>query len=451
MAPFLVGDYITFSGISDGSQILAYSIVADSVQITTTGVPTYIRVEDAIIGTFDNQDPAEVAPADSRVRFLPSFHPRPNFLTLFSQFIGYLSDSTAKVVISRMEIDPCTGQVNEVEVGSASPVGVRNKWTWRATSATITKYAREYRVSTLGGTKATNGGQITAGQYVAPVTEWIFPEPGVPGHQPGKLDFSQFTQLRDGLGPDANGDVWGQLNPWPDATAPAPFKACTSTTTPTSSAPPSTGTGTGTGTGTAPPSGFSANAGADITTRPGVVVKLSGKADNSASLPAGDLTYAWTQVSGPTVTLTGGASATASFTAPSVAALTKYTFELKVTSASEATSSTDSIDVSSDPNGLDTVVIDSYTTTTQNGGTISVTAHTNVVDGTAKLSLQLVNGTPGTALAMTDAGGGKFTYSARSTKKPTGGIIVSSKIGTKAGGTAKSTVTTSKRRRSFMA
>jgi hypothetical protein len=58
MTPFLVGDYITFSGINDGTQILAYFIVADSVQITTTGVPTYIRVEDAIIGTFDNQDPA---------------------------------------------------------------------------------------------------------------------------------------------------------------------------------------------------------------------------------------------------------------------------------------------------------------------------------------------------------------------------------------------------------
>lgn len=67
MAPFLPGDYITFSGIKDGNQIIAYSIVSDSVQITTTGVPAYIRVEDAIIGTFDNQDPANVAPADSRV------------------------------------------------------------------------------------------------------------------------------------------------------------------------------------------------------------------------------------------------------------------------------------------------------------------------------------------------------------------------------------------------
>jgi hypothetical protein len=66
MAPFKVGDYITFSGISADGETIAYSIVADSVQITTTGVPTYIRVEDAIIGTFDTQDPAEVAPADSR-------------------------------------------------------------------------------------------------------------------------------------------------------------------------------------------------------------------------------------------------------------------------------------------------------------------------------------------------------------------------------------------------
>lgn len=67
MAPFLPGDYIEFSGIQAGSEIIAYSIVAASVQITTTGVPAYIRVEDAIIGTFDNQDPANVAPADSRV------------------------------------------------------------------------------------------------------------------------------------------------------------------------------------------------------------------------------------------------------------------------------------------------------------------------------------------------------------------------------------------------
>jgi hypothetical protein len=341
-----------------------------------------------------------------------------------------------------MDIDPCTGAVTEVEVGSASPVGVRNKWTWRASSTTLTKYAREYKVKTLGGTKATNGGQITAGQYVAPVTEWIFPEPGVPGHQPGKLDFSTFGHLANGLGPDSNGDVWGQLNPWPDATAPA-VKTCTGTTTPTSSAPASSGTA-GAGTGTTL-SGFAANAGPDVSTRPGVVVTLSGKADNSSTLPSGDLSYAWTQITGPTVTLTGAASSTASFTAPSVAALTKYTFALTVTSASEKSNTTDNVDVSSDPNAVDTVVIDSYTTTTQNGGTISITAHSNVVDGTAKLTVQLLNPTAGAALTMTSAGGGKYTYNAKSTKKPSGGITVTSNLK----GKSTITATTTKRRRSL--
>ena len=302
----------------------------------------------------------------------------------------------------------------------------------------------------MGGTKATNGGQITAGQYVAPVTEWIFPEPGVPGHQPGKLDFTTFGWLRDGLGPDSAGNVWGQLDPFPDSTTPS-AKTCTAITTPTSSAPASSGTtDPGTGTGTTPAlSGFAANAGPDVNTRPGVVVKLSGKADNSSTLPANDLTYSWTQVSGPTVTLTGGASATASFTAPAqpsgATAVVKYSFALTVKSASEATNSTDTVDVSSDPTALDTVVIDSYTTTTQNGGTVAVTAHTNVVDGTAKMTIQLVNGATGTAIAMADAGGGKFTYNVRSTKKPTGGIILTSSFK----GKATSTTTTTKRRRSL--
>jgi hypothetical protein len=171
-----------------------------------------------------------------------------------------------------------------------------------------------------------------------------------------------------------------------------------------------------------------------------VVVTLSGKADNSSTLPAGDLKYNWSQISGPTVTLSGGSSPTASFTAPSLAALTKCTFTLTVSSASEGTNNTDSADVSNDPKA-----IDSYTTTTQNGGTIAITAHTNVVDGTAKLSVQLLNPTAGTTVAMVSAGGGKFTYGAMGVKKPSSGVSVSSNFG----GKATSTTITAKRRRSW--
>jgi hypothetical protein len=120
-------------------------------------------------------------------------------------------------------------------------------------------------------------------------------------------------------------------------------------------------------------------------------VTLSGKADNSSTLPANYLTYSWSQVSGPTVTLTGAGSPTASFipaSSPESTAMVKYSFALTVKSASEATNSTDTVDVSSDPDAQDIVVIDSYTTTTQKGGTISVNAHTNIVDGSATMSME---------------------------------------------------------------
>lgn len=68
MAPLKVGDQIDYHGIKVGNQIIAYSIVATSVQITTTGTPTYIRMEDAIIGTFDSNPNAEFA--EMRVSFI---------------------------------------------------------------------------------------------------------------------------------------------------------------------------------------------------------------------------------------------------------------------------------------------------------------------------------------------------------------------------------------------
>lgn len=286
---------------------------------------------------------------------------------------------------------------------------------------------------------------IVAGQYVAPVTEWIFPEQGVPGNQPGKLDFTNFGHLVDGIGPDADGNIWGQLNPFPDAkgVAPAP-KACTGTTTPTTSAPAGSGTGAP-ATSSAP--ALAANAGPDVSSRPGVVVNLAGSADNAASLPSGDLTYSWTQIAGPTVTLTGGAKPTASFTAPTVSALTSYSFNLTVTSTSTKQTSTDTVIVTNDPKAVDAVVIDVYTATTQKGGTISITAHSNVVDGSAKLTVQLNNA--GTALAMVAVSGspGKYTYNNSGTKAPANGITVSSNLG----GKAAKTTTTSKRRRSWTA
>ncbi|KAK5275921.1 hypothetical protein LTR16_011982, partial [Cryomyces antarcticus] len=133
-----------------------------------------------------------------------------------------------------------------------------------------------------------------------------------------------------------------------------------------------------------------------------------------------DLTYLWTQVSGtPSVTLTGASVAKATFTAPAQAAKSIITreFQVKITSKTSGKSSTDNVVVTTDNTGAvqDDVVIDSYTWDSRQSGTITVTAHTNVVDGSSKLTLKL---DAGAALPMTSAPGGKFTYSSSKTKKP---------------------------------
>lgn len=65
MAPFLAGDFIEYSGLKvGGNEILAWAITAINVQITTVAsstVPNYIRMEDALIGVFDNAANVEVA------------------------------------------------------------------------------------------------------------------------------------------------------------------------------------------------------------------------------------------------------------------------------------------------------------------------------------------------------------------------------------------------------
>lgn len=74
MAPLLPGDYIEFSGVRTGGEFICYALVAPSVQIRTSGVPVYIRVEDAIIGVVDGQAAGGVEFADTRVSLLEGKH-----------------------------------------------------------------------------------------------------------------------------------------------------------------------------------------------------------------------------------------------------------------------------------------------------------------------------------------------------------------------------------------
>lgn len=131
------------------------------------------------------------------------------------QFIGYTSDSTVTLEISRTVVDPCTGEVTYESVGAATPRAPRNKFQWRPDGTVKSDYTRDYHITASNGIRDTNGGQIVAGQYVQPVGEWIFPESTTPGDIPPKADFSSFTWLARGSGPDEDNNIWGPLSPWP--------------------------------------------------------------------------------------------------------------------------------------------------------------------------------------------------------------------------------------------
>ena len=51
MAPFAVGDFLDYSGIMVGNEVICYSIVANLLVVSTN--PGYIRMEDALVGVID--------------------------------------------------------------------------------------------------------------------------------------------------------------------------------------------------------------------------------------------------------------------------------------------------------------------------------------------------------------------------------------------------------------
>lgn len=83
MAPFLPGDFITFAGIRRGSEVIAYSIIAMNVQITTLGELVYVRMELGLLGISNFNPNTELA--ESRV--CTSYPEVSQFLTWLSLWV----------------------------------------------------------------------------------------------------------------------------------------------------------------------------------------------------------------------------------------------------------------------------------------------------------------------------------------------------------------------------
>lgn len=361
--------------------------------------------------------------------------------------MGYVTDPTTTISIFAVDVDPCSGKETDRLIMTATPerlAGGRAKFDVRTDRNDIGLYTRNYRFVLASGTKRTSDG-ILAGQYVQPVTEWILPEVINPGATPPPYDFSNFGDLANGFGPDADGNVFKQLNPWPGARAPTPLKTCPDkvdppvdddATTGGDTTPPASGGGTPSTGGTGTPAttvAIAADAGADQTVRGGVKVTLEAK-QTKADVTATDLTYAWSQISGPTagITLSSLTTASTSFEAPIPAtAGTTIQCEFRVIiSHKSGSKSNDTIVVTSDLTSSDHPVVDTFTWQSKQSGTVDVKATTDLVNSGATMKLQF---NTGAEIAMVKAGPGVWTYNARSTARPTS-VTVKSYFGTVAVG-----------------
>jgi hypothetical protein len=321
-----------------------------------------------------------------------------------------------------MDVDPCTGDVTDRLIGSATPevaAGGRAKWEWRSDRTDIGLYTRNYRVTAGSGTQLTSDG-ILAGQYIQPVTEWIFPEVITPGALPPPLDFNGFGHLANGFGPSSDGSlIFGQLDPWPGATPPTPISASCSLPNPT---PTETSTATDTATPTPVAVPITANAGTDLLVRGGLRVTLSAT-QGLAGIPASALTYSWTQIGGPTagITLSSSSSATTTLDTPQGIAVRE--FAVTITHQPSGSTANDTVLLTTDNTSSDHIVIDTFTWVSRQSGTVNIVAHTDLVDPSATMRLRFNGGTA--EIVLVKQGPGLFSYSARSTARPTSLRLIS--------------------------
>src|SRR3954462_1358160 len=237
MAPFEVGDFVTYSGHlsndTNGDFVLAHAVTANVGIFTQPGTqPTYVAIDVMLMGVGGAPNPN--LPQEATVR---------------TRIEGFTTDPSSFVMLSAVDVDPCTGQESErwydmvqVDPGPPGPGrqaqgfgAVAGRWRWRPNAEGFTlPPTRMLRATSINGqyfdwntgeSKTPSG--LAAGIYTAPNFEYIFAENLGIGNPPVPSNFQDFPFLANGSGPyfgAAGGDValgnLDQLNPWPGAVKP---------------------------------------------------------------------------------------------------------------------------------------------------------------------------------------------------------------------------------------
>src|SRR3954471_13224159 len=235
MAPFEVGDYVTYNGIlvddpTTGTYVLAHTLIAEATILTAPGtVPAYTAIDVLLQGAVSK---AGAAGVEGAVR---------------TRVEGWSTDaggSTAENVYA-IDVQACTGAETErlwndhdpktgviingpftIDIDTLVALG---RWRFRPSAKDEsflppTRMLRAYNVD-LNATKrptilTPNG--LSAGEYTAPIFEFIFSEGVPPGAAPPPMnDFDVLPFLVNGEGPyNGTTRVTGQLAPWPGIVAP---------------------------------------------------------------------------------------------------------------------------------------------------------------------------------------------------------------------------------------
>lgn len=318
-APFMIGDYITYSGSlakdATGQYISANTIIGNVAIFTAAGsIPAYVSVESALLGTSGTPTQGIAEEATTRI-----------FVT------GFTTDPSALVDLFAEDVEPCTGAVTNRLLGTLDPHSQPTLGRWRfhvlggnfmpptRNMIAVSHTGSTPGTLTVGGTAFANG--LGSGHYDLPNFLFVFPENVNIGEPILANNFQDMPFLSRGSGqldltlsnsPAAIPKVVvGQLTPWPGLPVPAKV-VCNAA-----------------GTGTAP----IISAGVDFAAGPSLVEQLAGTLVQDPN--GGVATIAFTQTAGTAVVLTGANTLTPTFTTPAVAAGAQsiLTFKLTVTDA----------------------------------------------------------------------------------------------------------------------
>lgn len=359
--PFEVGDFVTFAGtlVHDGANPTAGPWPGDAA----TYISAHTMVNNVAIYTWPGTVPAYVAIDVSLVGTGGLVVIGANEAAVRTRFEGFSTDTSRVVHMYGIDLDPATGNTTDRNWGTIGidpglPVGAaKGRWRFRPpcilTAPDPTNFrdcsppagnsflppTREVRAvveaAWVPGQTTTYANGIVAGQYHAPIADYLFPE-NLPGTPIVENTFNTLPFLAQGGYTSAAGTLVGQLNPWPSDVVPAQFCA------------PAV-----------------ANAGGPYAVPSGGTIALAGSA--TGTLP---ISFAW---SAPQGSFSNASVANPNYTAPVVAVATPVTVTLAATNCGGTSTSTTTVNVTL---GLAPIVspIANQTITSGAPGSFAVTA-----------------------------------------------------------------------------